>query len=142
MGARKPHSRDVRLARTRPRMPCDVGPRPADAETAAPGANKRAVLRGAGKIQYQVKGRLKQVKMRSLRGASIETGSQGNGVCRRLSVRANKIPGGRAEGSFQRLLLSHVPEGVRRTLHGVRSISCQSGSVDHSTRRFCKFEPC
>src|SRR5712671_2441051 len=66
MGARKPHSRHVRLARTRPRMPCDVGPRPADAETAEPGANERTVLRGAGKIQHQVKAQLKQVKMHSL----------------------------------------------------------------------------
>src|SRR5229473_5509715 len=106
MGARKPHSRHVRVARTRPRMPCDVGPRPTDAETAAPGANERAVLRSAGQIQFQMKapppyppphageGREGQVKMRSLRGANIETGSQGNGVCRRLPVRANKIPSG------------------------------------------------
>src|SRR5258708_93889 len=131
MGARKPHSRDVRVARTRPRMPCDVGPCPTHAETAAPGANKRAVLRGAGQIQYQVKAAAQTNKMRSLRGANIETGSQGNGVCRRLSVRANKIPGGRAEGPFQRLLLSHVPEGVRRPF--MAFVRFPANQVDWST---------
>jgi hypothetical protein len=48
-----------------------------------------------------------------------------NGGCWRLSVRAGEISSGRTGGAFERLLLPHVPEGVGRSLHGIRSISCR-----------------
>src|SRR5579871_3250774 len=64
-----------------------------------------------------------------------------DGLFGRLPMRTNKISGRGAAGPRQRVLLPYVPEGLRRAVHGFRSISRAPGEVVHAARHFCEFEP-
>jgi hypothetical protein len=57
-------------------------------------------------------------------------------------VRENSLSGRRAAGSFERLLLPHVPEGIWGAVHGFRSLSYASRAVVEAARHICELECC